>query len=58
MEVVSLGDAVRTADHSKQPVSPAVALRELYELLEDYAPMWYSEEYHNMARSALGQAAH
>jgi hypothetical protein len=58
METVSLGDAVRSVDYSKRQVSPVVALRELYELLETYSPMWYSEEYHNMARAALRQAAH
>ena len=26
---------------------------ELYDLLEDYSPMWYSEEIHDRAQSAL-----
>lgn len=29
-------------------------LRELVELLEDYAPIWYTEELHARAASALG----
>jgi hypothetical protein len=58
LETVSVGDAVRSVDYSKQPISPVVALRELYELLEAYSPMWYSGEYHNMARAALRQATH
>jgi hypothetical protein len=33
-------------------------MRELYELLEAYSPMWYSEKYHYMARAALKQASH
>jgi hypothetical protein len=33
------------------------ALLELFELLEDYAPVWYSEEHHNRAVQALGQFA-
>lgn len=37
-------------------VNPATVLRELYELLEDYAPVWYTEENHNRAVAALGQA--
>jgi hypothetical protein len=36
-------------------VNPLVALRELYELLEDYGPMWYTERAHNLARAALGE---
>jgi hypothetical protein len=57
VETVNPG-AVRSIDYSKLQVSPVVALRELYELLEMYSPMWYSEEYHNMAKAALRQAAH
>jgi hypothetical protein len=29
------------------------ALRMLYELLETYAPEWYTEEHHNRAEAAL-----
>jgi hypothetical protein len=29
------------------------ALAELYQLLEDYAPTWYSEHHHKKAESAL-----
>ncbi len=36
-----------------QQASPAVVLRELFELLEDYSPVWYSEEVHNRAISVL-----
>lgn len=31
------------------------ALAELFLLLEEYAPLWYSEETHNRARAALQQ---
>lgn len=30
-------------------------LRDLFELLEDYAPAWYTEELHNRAAAALGE---
>ena len=30
-------------------------LRELFELLEDYAPTWYTEEHHNRLASVLGE---
>lgn len=29
------------------------ALKMLYDLLEDYAPAWYTEEHHNKAEAAL-----
>ena len=34
-------------------VSAETALRELFDLLEDYAPSWYTEEHHNRAEAAL-----
>ncbi len=37
------------------PVTPSVVLKELFELLEDYAPMWYTEEQHDRAVAALLQ---
>ena len=36
-------------------VSAVVALRTLYELLEDYGPMWYTQEAHDLACAALGE---
>lgn len=30
-------------------------LRELFELLQDYAPIWYTEELHNRTATALGE---
>ena len=30
-------------------------LRELFELLQDYAPTWYTEELHIRVASALGE---
>ena len=32
-----------------------MVLRELFELLEDYAPTWYTEEHHNLLAGALGE---
>jgi hypothetical protein len=37
-------------------VNPATVLRELFELLEDYAPVWYTEENHNRVLAALARA--
>ncbi len=35
---------------------PLAVLREVFELLEDYAPIWYTEELHNRLAAALGEA--
>jgi hypothetical protein len=34
-------------------LDPATVLRELFELLEDYSPVWYTEEHHDRAVAAL-----
>jgi hypothetical protein len=34
-------------------LNPATVLRELFELLEDYSPVWYTEENHQRAIAAL-----
>ena len=44
------GNSFRT-----QPMEPLAVLREMFELLEDYAPIWYTEELHNRASAALGE---
>lgn len=33
--------------------SPESVLRDLFDLLEEYGPSWYTEELHNRAASAL-----
>jgi len=33
--------------------NPVAALEELFELLEEYAPTWYTEAHHNHAIAAL-----
>jgi hypothetical protein len=47
-EIVAIDKYIRT-------VSPVAALRALYEMLEDYGPMWYTEEAHDLACAALGE---
>lgn len=39
----------------RKPANGNAVLRELFELLEDYAPSWYTEELHNRAAAALGE---
>ena len=36
--------------------SSHAVLRELFELLEDYAPAWYTEEHHERVVAALGES--
>jgi len=36
---------------------PLAVLRELFELLEDYAPTWYTVEHHNRLAAVLGEPA-
>ncbi len=33
--------------------TPREVLQELFQLLEEYAPVWYTEEHHNRAVAAL-----
>ena len=39
-------------------VSAAAALTKLYQLLEQYAPSWYTKEHREMAEKALGHSQH
>jgi len=48
-----IGTTVPLASCDELPATPQKALAELVELLETYAPMWYTEELHNRAVSAL-----
>lgn len=43
-----------TAPNSTVCEETNAVLRELVELLEDYAPIWYTEELHQRVTSALG----
>lgn len=38
---------------SRQAVNPKVILEELFELLEEYGPAWYTEDHHRRAVAAL-----
>jgi hypothetical protein len=33
--------------------TPPIVLREVFELLEEYGPVWYTEEIHDRIRAAL-----
>jgi hypothetical protein len=54
-----LGIGAREVDYvagGKPEAHLADALRELYELLEEYGPRWYTKEHHEKAWSALESA--
>jgi hypothetical protein len=51
----SAQSVVRANKFRSQAVEPLAVLREMFELLEDYAPIWYTEELHNRAAAALGE---
>ena len=46
---------VREAYEPRQPrpATPRAVLQELFDLLEEYAPVWYTEELHDRAKAAL-----
>ena len=46
--------SLRDAEPEQRPDAARAVLAELFELLEDYAPTWYTEELHNRAGAALG----
>ena len=49
----SEGEGGSNGHDQRQPASQKAILRDLYELLEDYGPAWYTEEHHNRAIAAL-----
>jgi hypothetical protein len=57
-EVHGATTPVRMEGYRMERVTPLVALKELFELLEDYSPMWYTEETRERAMSALKQGVH
>lgn len=40
-------------EHEQDVPTPRQVLEELFQLLEDYAPTWYTEKHHNRAVAAL-----
>lgn len=48
-------NAVRANMLTSQSIDPLAILREAFELLQDYAPIWYTESLHRRMASALGE---
>jgi hypothetical protein len=62
LKISELGNVHTMADESAlladaRPMTAKEALAELIELLEDYAPSWYTEEHHKRALAALHGAS-
>jgi len=53
----SSNTVIRRCNAEKRPPTPRDVLEELFQLLEDYAPTWYTEEHHNRAVAALAQSS-
>jgi hypothetical protein len=47
------GQSERENSKSKATAALVEALTQLYELLEEYAPVWYTKEHHDKALAAL-----
>jgi hypothetical protein len=54
LKVVSGGGKAHNNDDPK-PITAVAVLQELFELLEDYGPIWYTQENHDRAVVALGR---
>lgn len=54
--IQSLGRDVTSIEQGSNQFSRKV-LRELFELLESYSPMWYTKRHHSRAAAALGQCS-
>jgi len=48
-------NAITANMFTPQSVEPLSILRELFEMLEDYAPTWYTEELHTRTAAVLGE---
>ena len=51
----SLNSTVRPETFTTECADASGVLREIFELLQDYAPIWYTEELHNRMAVALGE---
>lgn len=43
------------SEHSSMKVCPATVLSEVFQLLENYGPTWYTQENHDRMVAALAQ---
>lgn len=53
IKIVTAGESESKNFDQRLLLSPKAILKELYELLEDYGPAWYTEEQHNRVVAAL-----
>lgn len=55
LEAVSGPGKAHNNDHRPKPITPVAVLQELFKLLEDDSPVWYTQENHDRALAALGR---
>ena len=55
LDEVSGAGKIHNNDTRPEPITPVAVLQELFELLEDYSPIWYTQENHDRALAALGR---
>jgi hypothetical protein len=53
VEVAPNLNSVTQTRNPQQGSNPRAALEELFILLEEYGPMWYTQEHHDRALKAL-----
>ena len=53
LEETTATNGIGTTPQRLQAITTKAALEELFGLLEEYGPIWYTEEHHNRALSAL-----
>ncbi len=56
LEIVSGCRNQHNNDNRPKPITPVEVLQELFELLEDCSPIWYTQENHDRAVAVLGAA--
>ncbi len=52
-EGITVNSGCGVSSSHQERARPIVVLRELFELLEDYGPAWYTQEFHDRAVAAL-----
>ena len=50
---ISEGKSTPITLDQRRPSGPKAILEDLYELLEEYGPSWYTKEHHDRALAAL-----
>jgi hypothetical protein len=52
-KVLPMAREIDNGPYQAPGLDPKIVLKELFELLEDYGPGWYTEDHHDRAVAAL-----